>query len=346
MAPECQELNRLFSQCVDGNRIKVPPRLESPPTPSSDTPAFILDVLHESATRSIELLNIGSRKLEGYDFDAIELLLNRDGIAISEFELVQLTFQWCKHNNASLQDLLHFFDLSSLSAEEKNWTISQLPALPKVPNLIMNALCSSCLVSYQELEGFALNHPRIRWKRIYDSSRDRMATFLEETSKALELFHRKMIILRVDERLTIALYVPKKVERSQDFLVDDNVRLLAFPHSQGPQKQIRLCLPTKVNYRLCCDDNSFQLFEGQRRNTWIHIRHGGSDDSSYRNTPNTGDRRRQRQATLDSGHNFDFIVSVALDKFSRGLQQHIGRVNRNGVLAAVSQLLASHYYGV
>lgn len=161
-----------------------------------------------------------------------------------------------------------------------------------------------------------------------------MATFLEETSKALELFHRKMIILRVDEKLTIALYVPKKVERSQDFLVDDNVRLLAFPHSQGPQKQSRLCLPTKVNYRLCCDDNSFQLFEGQRRNTWIHIRHGGSDDSSYRNAPNTGDRRRQRQATLVSGHNFDCVVSVALDKFSRGLQQHIRRVNRNGVLAA------------
>ncbi|GAP83628.1 putative NAM7-nonsense-mediated mRNA decay protein [Rosellinia necatrix] len=334
MAPECQELNRLFSQCVDGNSIKVPPKLESPPKPSADTSPFILEVLHESAIKSIRSINASPTELDGYNFDAIQLLLNRDGIAISEFELVKLTFKWCRLNKTPLHDLLHFFDLNSLTAEEKAWTISQLPVLPKVPNLIMNALCSSGLVSNQELDGFALDHPRIRWKRVYDSSRDRMATFLEETTRALELFHRKLIILRVDERLTIALYVPKKVERSQDYLVDDHVRLLAFPHSQGPELQSRLCLPTKVNYRLCCDDNSFQLFEGQRRNTWIHIRHGGSDDSSYRNIANTGDRRRQRQGTLDSGRNFDFVVSVALDKFSRSLQKHIGRVNRNGVLAA------------
>ncbi|KAI0532940.1 RdRP-domain-containing protein [Xylaria digitata] len=335
MAPECQELNRLFSQCVDGNRIKVPPKLENAPPPSSsaDSIPFILDVLHESATRSIDPTNAIARNLEGYDFDAIELLLSRDGIAVSEFELIQLAFKWCRRNNTPLHDLLHFFDFNILSPEEKAWTISQLPVLPDVPKLVMNALCSSHLVNNQEIGKYALDNPGIRWRRIY-SSCDRMATFLEETAKSLELFHKKLILLRVDERLTIALYVPKKVERLQDYLVDDHVRLFAFPHSQGPQLQSRLCLPTKLNYRLYYDDNSFQLFENQRSNTWIHIRRGGSDDSSYRNTTNVGDRRRQRQQTLDSGQNVDFVVSVALDKFSRGLQQHIGRVNRNGVLAA------------
>ncbi|KAJ2987432.1 hypothetical protein NUW58_g4511 [Xylaria curta] len=335
MAQECQELNRLFSQCVDGNRIKIPPKFENPPPPPPPNAApFILDVLHESAKRLVDLINTNEEALEGYDFDAIELLLNRDGIAISEFELVQLAFKWCRQNRTPLHDLLHFFDLNSLTAEEKTWTVSQLPTLPGVPNLVMNALCSSSLINSQELSEFALDHPKIRWKRIYDSSRDRMAHFLEEAARSMELFHRKLIVLRVDERLTIALYIPKKVERSQDYLVDDNVRLLAFPHSQGPQLQSRLCLPTKVNYRLCCDDNSFQLFERVRGNTWIHIRRGGSNDSSYRNTTNVGDRRRQRQETLDSGRNFDFVVSIALDKFSRGLQKHVGRVNRNGVLAS------------
>jgi len=338
MASECQELNRLFSQCVDGNRIQIPPKLERPPDPPPNTPPFILDVLHEAATRLISLNDLNGRDLEGYDFDAIELLLNRDRIAISEFELIQLTFKWCRKNDKPLQDLLHFFDFNSLSAEEKTWTIGQVPVLPDVPNLVMNALCSSNLVTIQELKRFTLDHPRIGWKRVYDSSHDRMATFLEETSKSLELFHRKLIILRVDERLTIAIYVPKKIEKSQDYLVDNHVRLFAFPHSQGPQRQSRLCLPTKMSYRLYSDDNAFQLFEGQRRNTWIHIRHGGSDDSSYRNKTNTGDRRRQRQETLDSGLNYDLIVSVALDKFSNGLRTHIGRVNRNGVLAAVSPL--------
>ncbi|KAI0449293.1 hypothetical protein F5B21DRAFT_520370 [Xylaria acuta] len=268
MAPQSQELNRLFSQCVDGLRINVPTRLERPSNPSPHATLFILDLLHESAKESVDLINTNGMNLEGYGFDAIELLLSRDGIAGSEFELIQLTFKWCRRNSTPLHDLLHFFDLNTLTAEEKVWTISQLPAILSIPKLVMKSL-------------FALDHPGIRWKRIYDSSRDRMATFLEEAARSLEL-------------LMIAIYVPKKVERSQDYLVDNNVRLLAFPHSQGPQIQSRLCLRTKINYRLCCNDNSFRLFAGQRGNTWIHIRRGGSDDSSYRNAKNVGDRRLQQ----------------------------------------------------
>ncbi len=30
MSPQCQELNRMFSTCVDGNRIKIPPKLSCP----------------------------------------------------------------------------------------------------------------------------------------------------------------------------------------------------------------------------------------------------------------------------------------------------------------------------
>jgi len=39
--------------------------------------------------------------------------------------------------------------------------------------------------------------------------------------------------------------------------------------------------------------------------------------------------------TLDEGTNAEFRVSIALDKFSRGLQRHVGRVNRNKLSAAV-----------
>ncbi|KAI2628893.1 RNA dependent RNA polymerase-domain-containing protein [Hypoxylon sp. NC1633] len=334
MASECQELNRLFSQCVDGNRIEVPRRLEVVPKPKNDGTPFILDELHERAKETITADKIQRDGLEGYDFGATELLCSRDNIAISEFEIIKLVFRWCRKNDAELQDFLHFFDLNVLTAEEKAWTLSQLPASSGVPSLVLNALCSSSLVSEGELRRFDLHHSNIHWKRVFDSSQDRMATFLEEAAKSLELFHRKLIVLRVDERLTLGIYVPKKIARSQECLVDDRVRLFAFPHSQGSETQSRLCLPTKVNYRLYSDESTFQLFESQRSNTWVHIRRGGSDDSTYRNMLNRGDRRRRRQETVDTGQNFDFIVSVALDKFSRGLQRHIGRVNRNGVLDA------------
>lgn len=155
-------------------------------------------------------------------------------------------------------------------------------------------------------------------------------------TRALELFHRKLIIVRVDERLTLAIYVPQKIERRQECQVDDKVRLFAFPHSQGGETSQRLALPTKKDYRLYCDSNVFQLFEGKRANSWVFFGRGASDDSTYRNPKGVGDRRRARQAIVDSGVNFDSRASVNLAKFSRGLKNHVGRVYKNGILGAVS----------
>lgn len=53
MSPECQQLNRLFSTCVDGNRIRIPQHLESAPKPPPDSPPFILDELHEAAKKFV-----------------------------------------------------------------------------------------------------------------------------------------------------------------------------------------------------------------------------------------------------------------------------------------------------
>ncbi|KAK3903257.1 RNA dependent RNA polymerase-domain-containing protein [Staphylotrichum tortipilum] len=337
MAPQCQELNRLFSQCVDGNRIKVPPKLEKAPLPPAGALPFILDDLHDEAKQTIQTASTASHRhaLDDYDFDAVELLLSRDDIAMSEFELLCLALRWCRKNDTRLEDLLHLFDMDALTSEERAWVLQQIPPSQTLPALVLNAVTSSTLLTEDAASRFQLSHPGIRWKRIFDSSRqDRLGTFLDTTSKAMGLFHRKLLVLQVDERLTLAIYVPRIIEAAQDCQVDDSVRLFAFTHSQGTETQSRMSLPTKMTYRLYCDEGAFQLFEGQRGNTWIYLARGPSDDSSYRATENYGDRRRQRQETIDSGKNFDYRVSIALDKFSRGLQRHVGRVNRNGLTAA------------
>jgi hypothetical protein len=343
MSAECQQLNRLFSMCVDGNRIKVPPVLESPPQPSPDSPPFILDILHNEAKGLIRAPRDSGHTFDGYNFDAMELLLSRDDVAMSEFELIKLTFRWCQRNHAALVDFLHLFDINLLTAEEKIWTLNQLPPSAETSASILNALCQSNLLQDSELGQFKLNYPGLRWKCIYDSSQERLAIFLDTVSRALELFHRKLIVVRVDERLTLAIYVPQKIERHEECQVDDRVRLFAFPHSQGDATSHRRALPTKANYRLYCDSNVFQLFERQRNNSWVYIVKGASDDSSYRSQETTGGRRRGRQVTIDSGLNFDCRASIALDKFSRGLQRHIGRVNRNGILGAVSNPTKSEH---
>lgn len=336
MSAECQELNHLFSMSVDGNRIKVPNRLEILPEPR-DNP-FILDTLHEAATKYVAARGSQILIWDGFTFDAIQLLLNREDFALQEFELVKLTYQWCLRNQMRLVEFLDYFDFNRLSDEEKTWVLTHLPDSTELQSLVLNAFLSSNLVSAFEIHPYRLDSPNIHWKCAFDSAQDRMGTFLEATARLLEDFHKKLIVIRVNERLSLAIYVPKKIDKGRDCQVDDTVRLFAFPHSQESEASHRCVVPTKRNYRLYCDEHSFQLYEGQRGNTWVFIKRPGSDSTTYQSVQNRGDKRRQRQATVDAGLNHDFMISVALDKFSRGLQTHIGRVNRNTVMATVRTL--------
>ena len=331
MSSECQELNHLFSRCVDGNRIKVPRRLEEPPIPNPSTSAFILDTLHEAA-KPLVLNSRSAMSLNGLPVDGIEILLSRDKTAFSEFELFKMAAEWCIRNDAALKDFLDFFDFNQMSDEQRTWVVGQLPIEEHVPSLVQNALSSSYLLSLEELRYFRLDIPAVRWKRVFDSSNDRLGRFMETAGKALELFHRKLLVIRVDTRLTIAVFIPRRVTKYQECLVDDAVRLFSFPHSQQNLATHRRSLNTKVDYRLYFDDGGFQLYETTRANTWVFLGKPGSNDASYKGIEGTGHRRRARNATIEQGSNYDWIISIALNKFSANLAKHVGRINRNAVV--------------
>ena len=157
---------------------------------------------------------------------------------------------------------------------------------------------------------------------------------MDVAGRALEQFHRKFIVINISERLSIAMYVPRRLEKYQENVVDDVIRLFSFSHSQGEETVYRLAVPTKTDYRLYLDDSGFQLYEKQRADTWIFFTRPGSDDASYKAARSERERRRGRQVTVETGLNSDFIISIALGKFSSGLAKHIGRVNRNPVLGA------------
>ena len=335
MSAECQELNRLFSQSVDGNRIRVPKRLEEPPTPRPDAPPFVLDELHEVSKQLIRRLQAGQATWDGYDLDMIELLLSRDNIAMSEFAFIKLGVRWCQKMSVPMESLIHLFDFNSLNDEQKAWVLCQMPTSIE-PSLVLNALQSSTLLEQDDLQRTKLGHANIHWKRVYDSERgDRLATFLDAVATNLEVFHKKLIVFRPHERLTVAMYFPRKIERAQDWLIDDSARLFPFPHSQGPQRQSRLPKSTVMTYRLYSDEKTFQLFHGQRADSWIKMARSGSNDAEYRNIEDPGDRRRKQQETVDRGVNCDVRASIALDKFSDVLRTHIGGVRRSEVSAAV-----------
>ncbi|KAF2495767.1 hypothetical protein BU16DRAFT_356202 [Lophium mytilinum] len=333
MSAECQQLNRLFSQCVDGNRIKIPEHFKDPPKPPPTTP-FIVDVLHEGARSLLDAAAIMPGNIEHGSFDALELLLSRDSLALSEFELIQLALRWCDKNHEDFAELAPLFNFNSLSDQQKAWTLTRLPTTENLSCLVMNGLMQSAIASHTELKRFGLHHPGLRWKRVFDSNSDRMGTFLSSTSRILEIFHKKLILLRIDERLSVAIYVPKKIESHQECEVDSSVRVFAFPHSQGVQSPNYVVVPTKAHYRLFCDSSALQLYQSKRSNTWIFLQHGPLNDSTCRNTKSTGDKRRQKQITVDEGANFELRASIALDKINKRIKTHVGRVNQTGVLAA------------
>lgn len=337
MSPECQQLNRLFSQCVDGNRIKVPQNLEDPPEPTAETPPFVLDILHDAASAHIRarIDEDAAPSILAND-NVVDVLATRDNFALSEYELVQLALRRCDLNGLAFAEYAPFFNFQALTDEQQAWLLSRLPPIKGMPALIRNGLLQSDLVTPAELNKFRLDDPRLHWKSVFRSSEDRMGRFLSSTSRALELFHKKLIILQPDERLTLMIYIPHKISKETEVDVKDSVRVFALPRSSGQGSVKYHVTPVKSNSRLFSDDNTFQLYEGKRGNTFVFLTRGPQDHSTFQNVKHAGDRRREAQRAVESGINFDNRASVALNKISGPIQRHVGRMNRSGILAAVS----------
>jgi hypothetical protein len=341
MSPQCQQLNRLFSQCVDGNHIRIPENLkvfkelEDPPEPKSTVPPFILDCLHEACMQQIQRTATLKPDLQD-DTSIVDLLLTRDKMTISEFELLRLLMQWCDRHSVDIMVYSHTIDFSALTDEQQIWFLARLPPSSTAPSLVRNGLLQSEFVSVQELRCFGLDHSHLRWKPVFRSTVDRMGRFLPVVCRSLETFHKKLIVLHINERLSMAVYIPHRILRASEVTVDNNVRVFVFPHTQAPQSGNYRVMPTKINYRLYCDEQVFQLYQQKKSNTWIFLRSPKGDNALYRALPSVGGKRRMREHTMRQQINFDCKVSVALDKIGRDIQTHIGKVQSEGVLGAVS----------
>lgn len=338
MSSECQQLNRLFSQCVDGNRIKVPQSLEDPSEPSAATPQFILDVLHDAAKGHMQTCLDNDEVSSAAQADTMELLASRDNFALSEFELVQLVLRRCGPDGLAFAEYAPYFNFSALTDDQQAWLLARLPPAKGMPALIKNGLLQSSLVTPMDLSHFRLDDPRLHWKSIFKSDEDRMGRFLSATSRSLELFHKKLIVLQADERLTLMIYIPQKIAQSTEVEVGDSVRVFALPKSSGSNSAGYRVTPVRSNSRIFSDDNTFQLYEAKRANTFVYLTRGQQDKASFQHLKSAGDRRRQAQKTVDDGLNFENRASVALNKISEPIRQHVGRMNRAGILSAVKAL--------
>ena len=94
----------------------------------------------------------------------------------------------------------------NLSVLMKTWVLSQLPSSFELQSLVLSEFLSSNLVSASKIHPYRLDSSRLHWKYAFDSAQHRMETYLEATTRLLEDFHKRLIVVRVDERLTLGIY--------------------------------------------------------------------------------------------------------------------------------------------
>lgn len=211
-----------------------------------------------------------------------------------------------------------------------------MPATKSASGIVKNGLFQSALLTPEGLRRFGLDHHNLYWKCVFVSSSDRLTRFISSTCRTLELFHKKLIVIQPDERLLIVIYVPNKLPKASEAHDGTAVRVFALPQLQGSDSAVYRVVPTNTNYRLFYDESTFQLCDGKRSNTFVFLTRGQMDVSSLSNIKNKGDRRKKKQATIDDSINFDCRASIAVDKISQDIQRHVGKVQRAGILAAVS----------
>jgi RNA dependent RNA polymerase len=306
LSSQCQELNRLFSLCVDANKITVPDHLKDPPPSADGQKPFILDLLHEAASayvsRARKLKSQTRDHIECDSLEALEAALC-DGAAISTFELAKIAFRWCKLNRVDFVDMINLIDLQQLSHDERLWLLHELPPLSDTPSLMLNGLLQSHILSPGELRPYRLDYQGMRWKNVFRSDQVRLGNLFETMGRCFELFERKLLVLRINERLSIVIYVPQKIHKEDDFLIGDTVRLFAFPQSHPDETGHRRLVSTKVGYRLYYDNTKLELYNNHRRDTFVFLNRSQNDESSYKDVQGPANRARARAATINEGIN-------------------------------------------
>jgi hypothetical protein len=143
MSTQCQELNALHSRSVDGERIRIPDHLTSPPEVEEP---FVLDVLAEKAREfanqfaveeASHFTNLDTTTAESM----LKSLLSMDNAAFTtsvEDEVLQLCMRFAARNQVDIKQYLNHINFDGLSAQEKYGISSALALTPESHPFVWN----------------------------------------------------------------------------------------------------------------------------------------------------------------------------------------------------------------
>jgi hypothetical protein len=200
LSSECQELNALHSQSVDGARIKIPERLLTPP--ETETP-YIVDLLADAATefanRFVPAAH-GNTDMTSISRDdaqnIIQQLLRSKQNAMSEFELFGLAFELARAHDIDFRQYLPHLQFGALTSIEKCAISAALSLTAERDPYVWNSLVRSDILMHEDLEQRQLNRP-LPLQRLYSSKISGLHNFFQYLRIGTQDFTRKVIIMKV-----------------------------------------------------------------------------------------------------------------------------------------------------
>ncbi|KXN84461.1 putative RNA-dependent RNA polymerase 1 [Leucoagaricus sp. SymC.cos] len=256
LCAECQELNALHSQSVDGASIKIPDRLTTPPEP---TEPFIVELLEGHAigfAEEFEAQTNAAGTVAVVDQDTAETLtlsLLRSGQhAMSEFEIFNVAYRfWQKHSLSNIQSLLTHIDVSALSVQEKYAVSGALELNAQDNAYVWNSLFQSDILTREDLYQRALDRP-FAIQRLFSSRINSMSTFFEYLRRGIQEYTRKLIVIQVENRFAIGIFIRGDIPWDDDPLVNENVVICSFlPQSSATIATLLIQQTSRGYIRLC-----------------------------------------------------------------------------------------------
>lgn len=200
LSVECQELNALHSQSVDGASIKIPDRLTKPP---EATEPFIIDLLEQAARKfAAEFIQSKTNLASIPSLDAgegqklVSQLFKSTQHAVTEYELFELAYRLAQKYQFDLCPYLGQIDWSAITAMQKR-AISTTLSLSSVDYPYMwNSLIKSDILTPQDLYSRSLHSP-FSIQRLYSSKENGLTTFFEYLRMATQDYTRKLLVIQV-----------------------------------------------------------------------------------------------------------------------------------------------------
>ncbi|KAG8831497.1 hypothetical protein FRC17_003069 [Serendipita sp. 399] len=307
MSSECQQLNALYSKCVDGAIINIPEHLRTPPEPKEP---FIVDIMRDEAKLFAQNWMANEENAEivaSVDSDAqtIRSLLTSDRISMTEFQVLQMVARIAQRSAIDIRTFFALMDFSALTAMQKR-IVSDTFGMGYEENLTLwNSLMRSDLLNQSAFQR-DLREPPLRLQRLYTTTNQGLSGFFEYLKRSLEHYKRRLIIIKTDDRFSAGIFIRGDIRWDEEHPVNDDIAVFAVTPTAGDSMSHYKA--TVSGYRLHCSDGVFQLYNNHIRDTWVFI-----------NRPPKESR-------------FELQASIALQKISARTQKQVGRIQKTPII--------------